>query len=192
VDTIIPSGSSWQDIVFTNPLENLPAGGLIFASIEVLQTGKAIGYDSQNKPGYSYLKLGNSWQPLSNYPINNQPANGVWMIRTIFTGLVSSDSIQSGAEFIVENNYPNPFVTGRQNTTIRYTTPEEGEITVFIYNSLGQRIARLNTTDMHQIIWNGVGDNGSLAAGVYFYRIHFRSNRTGKTIKSKFSKMILW
>ncbi len=192
VDTLIPSGSSWQEIVFTNPLENLPAGNLIFAGIEVTQSGRAIGYDSQNKPGYSYLNLGSTWQPLSEYSINNQPANGVWMIRAIFTGFVSSDSIESGSGLIVENNYPNPFVTGRQNTTIGYSAPEEGEITVFIYNSLGQRVARLSTTNTSQIIWNGMGDNGSLAAGVYFYQIHFRSNRTGKTIKSKFSKMILW
>ena len=193
IDTIIRSSNSWQDIVFTNPIENLSAGSLIFAGIEILQTDKALGYDSQNKPGFSYLRLGSGWQPLSNYKINDQSATGVWMIRTVFTGLIPSDSVKKETEFIVKNNYPNPMVRQYQNTTIEYSVPEEGEIKLLIYNSLGQNVAEINTntTDTRQITWNGVGESGTLAAGIYFYQIQFRSNSTGKILKSGFKKMIL-
>ncbi|MEJ2048987.1 MAG: T9SS type A sorting domain-containing protein [Calditrichota bacterium] len=115
------------------------------------------------------------------------------MIRTVFTGLIPSDSVETETEFIVENNYPNPMVRGYQNTTIGYSIPEEGEIKLLIYNSLGQKVAQKNTNTINkgQITWNVLGDNGTLAAGIYFYQIQFRGNSSGKILKSGFKKMIL-
>jgi hypothetical protein len=72
------------------------------------------------------------------------------------------------AKFTLEQNYPNPF---NPSTTIRYTVPAKSNVTLRIYNLLGQQVESL--INMEQ----GVGSyvvqyNASrLATGVYFYEL---------------------
>ena len=72
-------------------------------------------------------------------------------------------------------NYPNPANPG---TTIRYSLPEAGVVSIQIYNINGQRVAELVNADMpagrHTIRWDGWTSTGENAAtGVYFYRVQF-------------------
>jgi hypothetical protein len=64
--------------------------------------------------------------------------------------------------------YPNPF---NASTTISYSLPSTGLVTVEIYNVLGQRVARLwegnQAAGPHSIQWHA----GDCPSGVYFYRL---------------------
>jgi hypothetical protein len=76
-------------------------------------------------------------------------------------------------EFALEHNFPNPF---NPETTLRYAIPNAGQVTLSIYNVLGQEVVQLvNAEQMpgfYNISWNGKDALGhTVASGVYLYRI---------------------
>jgi hypothetical protein len=76
-------------------------------------------------------------------------------------------------EFALEHNFPNPF---NPETTLRYAIPNAGQVTLSIYNVLGQEVVQLvNAEQMpgfYAISWNGKNALGhTVASGVYLYRI---------------------
>ena len=75
--------------------------------------------------------------------------------------------------FALHQNYPNPF---NPVTTIRYDVPEQSNVSVDIYNVLGQKVAELVNTahqpGFYAVSWDGTNMTGSaLGSGMYFYRI---------------------
>ncbi|HEX7571972.1 MAG TPA: T9SS type A sorting domain-containing protein [Bacteroidota bacterium] len=72
------------------------------------------------------------------------------------------------AEFSLSQNYPNPF---NPTTTIWYTIPQRSQVTLTVFNSLGQPVSTLvsgtEEGGYHEVRFNGT----NLASGVYFYRI---------------------
>ena len=76
--------------------------------------------------------------------------------------------------YALENNYPNPF---NPETTIKYQLPDAGEVTLEVYNMLGQVVRTLverefQSAGRYNYKWDATNDSGqSLSSGVYFYRI---------------------
>jgi flagellar hook assembly protein FlgD len=69
--------------------------------------------------------------------------------------------------------YPNPF---RRQTTIEYTLPKAGPVTVEVYDLLGRRVRVLvdgrQKAGLHRTRWNGRSGGGSPAAsGLYIVRV---------------------
>jgi len=78
-----------------------------------------------------------------------------------------------GSDFQLANNYPNPF---NPQTIIEFKVPHNGQVTLNIYNMLGQRIRTLlNETrpaGTYKILWDGRDDFGRVVAtGVYLYQL---------------------
>ena len=76
-------------------------------------------------------------------------------------------------KFELLQNYPNPF---NPTTTIEYSVTSKTRVEIYIYNSLGQKIATLLNKEMKtgtfKINWDGTDSNGKrLSSGVYFYHI---------------------
>jgi len=76
-------------------------------------------------------------------------------------------------DFTLEQNYPNPF---NPTTTIRYTTQSEQNVTLAVFNALGQKVRTLvdqkQPAGTYSLQWDGCDDAGvSLSGGVYFYQI---------------------
>ena len=65
-------------------------------------------------------------------------------------------------------NYPNPF---NPVTTLRFDLPQAGQMTLVIYDLVGQEVRRwdilFQSAGYHQVIW----DASSVASGVYLYRL---------------------
>ena len=79
--------------------------------------------------------------------------------------------------FSLSQNYPNPF---NPNTTISYAIPENGFVSIKIYDLLGNEVKTLvngyKEAGMHSINFEG----GRLASGIYFYRM-----QAGNFVKTK-------
>ena len=76
-------------------------------------------------------------------------------------------------EYTLSNNYPNPF---NPQTTISYGLPKQSNLSLIIYNLMGQEIIRWDEQNSppgyHQKTWNGTNKFGvSVVSGVYFYKI---------------------
>ncbi len=81
-------------------------------------------------------------------------------------------------EYALKQNYPNPF---NPSTQIRYTLGHSGNISLDIYNILGQRVRSLVNTiqqiGTYELEWDGKDNNGNtVSTGVYFYKLTVISN----------------
>ena len=97
-----------------------------------------------------------------------------------------SDPDRLNYSFKLDGNYPNPF---NPNTVIRFELPQNQNVSIKIYNVLGENVRELFngelTAGINELIWNGNNDYGnSVPSGVYIYRMESNGNLLS-------SKMIL-
>ncbi|MFO7889858.1 MAG: T9SS type A sorting domain-containing protein [bacterium] len=75
--------------------------------------------------------------------------------------------------FALDQNYPNPF---NPETQIHYSIPKTVNVTISVYNLLGQKITTLvngkKQAGKHVITWNGRDDfDHQVSSGIYIYSI---------------------
>jgi hypothetical protein len=97
-------------------------------------------------------------------------------------------------------NWPNPFMAGKEITKINYSLPEDSDVTMRLYSSFG-RLAwskdikageiEPGTGEKHgkkggnTVIWDGTGDRGFvLGAGVYILKMTIK-NSTGTKVQTR-------
>ncbi|MCF7842314.1 MAG: T9SS type A sorting domain-containing protein, partial [Lentisphaeria bacterium] len=107
---------------------------------------------------------------------------------TIDASTVSIDNMQIPEVYALHQNYPNPF---NPTTTIQYDLPEATDVTLVVYNMLGQRVATLvngqQSAGYYTIQWRGLTDTGTpIASGIYLYRI--QAGKFSKTLKMMYMK----
>ena len=77
-------------------------------------------------------------------------------------------------EFALLQNFPNPF---NPDTTIGYELAESADVTLQIYNVVGQvvrtlMVAEPQSVGRYQVRWDGMDDRGTpVSSGIYFYQI---------------------
>ncbi|GBE29516.1 MAG TPA: T9SS type A sorting domain-containing protein [Bacteroidetes bacterium] len=145
-----------------NPQEMVQHGNLMIYSFEGLNL-----YDVSNPsdpelisqiPEATDRKLALDWPYL--YGTNGQE------ITVYLLGVTDVKDVSSNlpSEFAVGLAYPNPF---NPTTTITVSLPQSAELTVAVFNTLGQRVAELANgliaAGTHQFTFDG----SSLASGVY-------------------------
>ena len=90
-------------------------------------------------------------------------------------------------DFSLNQNYPNPF---NPSTTINYSLPVESNVTLKVFNMIGQEIETLvknnQSAGVYSVNWNAKHN----ASGIYFYSIQTVSNDGAKQFKT-IRKMIL-
>ena len=80
-------------------------------------------------------------------------------------------------EFALHENYPNPF---NPTTTLRFDLPEVSDITLTIYNMLGQKVRTFDyqntSAGYHSVTWDATNDLGQqVGAGVYLYQLQTKN-----------------
>ncbi|MBD3258736.1 T9SS type A sorting domain-containing protein, partial [candidate division GN15 bacterium] len=95
------------------------------------------------------------------------PLNALTGIDDEFTG----GNLPAGFE--LAQNYPNPF---NPTTRIDFSLPARADVTLVVYNILGQQVRTLVDKDLaagdYSIEWDGTGDRGeAVATGIYLYRL---------------------
>ena len=85
----------------------------------------------------------------------------------IITGVYQVPNVLPGT-YSLEQNYPNPF---NPSTTIRYSIPRTSNVTLRIYNLLGQVVQTLVSTEQGPGSYVVDFNASRLASGLYFYRL---------------------
>jgi cytoskeletal protein CcmA (bactofilin family) len=88
----------------------------------------------------------------------------------------SDDKVEPASvvtDFALEQNYPNPF---NPSTTIGFTVPEIGQVTLQIFDIRGASVKTLVSgmlaAGRHEVVWDGTNASGQhVASGFYLYRI---------------------
>ncbi|MBZ0200797.1 MAG: T9SS type A sorting domain-containing protein [Ignavibacteriaceae bacterium] len=80
-------------------------------------------------------------------------------------------------EYTLAQNYPNPF---NPTTSLTYNIPENGNVSLSVFNLLGEKVAQLvntmQTAGTHTVNFNA----SSLASGTYIYTLNVNGNNITK------------
>jgi hypothetical protein len=97
---------------------------------------------------------------------------------------VEDDVSNLPEQFILENNYPNPF---NPETNISFTVPNNGNINLTVYNVMGQKVYTIvdgyTRAGNHSVKWNGLDQNSNeVSSGIYFYSLKSDAGSITKTM----------
>lgn len=91
------------------------------------------------------------------------------LIKYTGTNGINSNTGITPSEYKLEQNFPNPF---NPSTTIRFSLPTAGFVTLKVYNSLGKEVVTLVSEKMSAGYQEVSYDASHLNSGIYFYRIN--------------------
>ncbi|MCL6493715.1 MAG: T9SS type A sorting domain-containing protein [Ignavibacterium sp.] len=107
-----------------------------------------------DNPGFGVVK----------YRLKQVDFNGTYS----YSNIIEVD-VSSPVEFSLAQNYPNPF---NPTTTIRYTIAKAANVSLVVYNVLGEEILTLvNNQFTEPGVYNVVFDATNLPSGTYIYRL---------------------
>ncbi len=127
-----------------------------------------------------YFSGGIGWTVGSNGTILKTTNGGITFITPI--------SNNQPEKFELYQNYPNPF---NPSTRISFDLPKSGFVKLIVYDALGNEIQTLVDEYMVQGDYAVNYVPGSLASGIYFYRITIHSDKLISGSFSKTHKMLL-
>ena len=101
---------------------------------------------------------------------------------------IDNPEISIPNKFALNQNYPNPFIiSGRKSnlTTIQYNLPQQGKVTLDIFNIKGQKVKKLVDDILekgqHSASWNGKDENNKqVSSGIYFYKLDTTNHSSTK------------
>jgi len=110
--------------------------------------------------------------PGTNILGENSVSPGIWKYNTVgfnFTPVsVENDGVVVD-NFSLEQNYPNPF---NPSTTIKYSVPDKGNVTIKVYDMLGAEVATLINVTQEAGSYEINFDASKLSSGMYIYRLN--------------------
>jgi FlgD Ig-like domain len=208
-------GGSWTDIEGNLAGDEGPS--MRWASIVPTNNGK-VYFLATSTGVYSTTSLNGantSWVQEGSTSIGNavvdmiaaRPADGLVVAGThgrgVYSARVNTTAVDGSdenaglpQEFLLSQNYPNPFSGGgtvassNPETTIRYNLPSAGKISLAIYDMGGGLIKTLESGNKaageHVVRWDGSDSRGEgVASGVYFYRLNAVSANGAATSLTK-------
>jgi flagellar hook assembly protein FlgD len=104
------------------------------------------------------------------------------IILGIAAGALCLPSGTAGTLYRVVTNYPNPFDSRQESTTIVYTLSSDADVSVCIYDLFGERVKTFARTHRQAgpctVIWDGTDDRGEkVATGGYLCRVEIEGPR---------------
>ncbi|MBN1894221.1 T9SS type A sorting domain-containing protein [bacterium] len=183
IELLVDARITWAALFFTMALYYDDGGNralINYEEYELLETYDvySVSFKADNYPDCIGHRLGiefdnisdpDSWIGLDFVRLTNYNVNDV----------AGAAALPDG--FALDQNYPNPF---NPETTIRYSLPAPGDVTLEIFDLRGQKIRTLadrsEQAGVHEIRWNAVNESGvRVPSGVYLCRLHVRAS--GKT-----------
>ena len=104
--------------------------------------------------------------------LGDPEANVIENVKLNIPKLVITDN---NTFYSLKQNYPNPF---DNITNIEYQIPENGHVTLSVFNMLGEKIAVLVREDQTEGLYKVRYDRSELTPGVYMYRLEVKGTNT--------------
>ncbi|MEI7811392.1 MAG: T9SS type A sorting domain-containing protein [Ignavibacteria bacterium] len=172
-------GQTWQDISSNLPDAPVNAFAVDLNDQNILYLGSDVG-------AFVSFNLGQSWQtlgmglpvvpvndmkihPISNYLVIGTHGRSMYKIN--LNTVTSINSLKHGRRisgWFLSQNYPNPF---NPSTRINYSIPEKSFVTIKVYDIQGKETAVLVNEDKTPGEYSAEMNAGSLASGIYIYKI---------------------
>ncbi len=126
--------------------------------------------------GDYYLRLVTAVQGSAGYNLSDIQ-NDVFNLEKKNYQKVDFKGSELPATYSLEQNYPNPF---NPSTTINYQLPQNGFVTLKIYDILGKEVATLVNEQKNQGRYSVDFDASRLASGVYIYQLRANDYMSSK------------
>ncbi len=179
ITTVQANSSDWEGTLITFSGEVTAADSISTTGAKLTVddgTGatKVLIWNSTGLNGFDYpVGLEFRFTGVGNYQTYYEEHQTLVAYGDDIVSLAIDDQLPVANQFTLLQNYPNPF---NPTTTITYQLPAESNVTLVIYDILGNEISTLvNDTKMvgvHHSVWNGLDRTGkSVASGMYFYRL---------------------
>lgn len=138
-------------------------------------TDGGIFLSTNNGGSWSHVDSGLIGTHVTSFAVNRanlfagMVSNGVWKrpFSEVITSVKTYDS-DLPMHFSLSQNYPNPF---NPSTTIEFTLPTAGYITLKVIGLLGNEIRILGEGQRDPGVYKLTWNSGDLPSGVYFYRM---------------------
>jgi photosystem II stability/assembly factor-like uncharacterized protein len=153
-----------------------PTGGTLSIILKTTNQGANWGFQA-SPPGSSLLSI---------EFLNNSTGFAVGIYGTILKTTDGGGEIISGINsysneipdgYALYQNYPNPF---NPSTIIKYEIPNKQQVSIKIYNVLGNEIESLinevQSAGIYEVTWNAA----NLPSGIYYYKIHTENYSNSK------------
>ncbi len=85
-----------------------------------------------------------------------------------FAAGINNNSVETPLTFSLYQNYPNPF---NPSTEIKFSIPQSNQVTLEIFNLLGQKVATLVNRQLSAGNYTERFDASMLSSGIYFYTL---------------------
>ncbi len=124
---------------------------------------------SEDRHDYSYADQGLVNGVTYSYKLVDVDLEGVRSAHGPIS-VTPQAAVQVPIKYALSQNYPNPF---NAQTTISYAIPEDGQVSLKVFNVLGEEVRALvdahQKANTYQVTWDGKNAAGrSVASGVYF------------------------
>lgn len=115
------------------------------------------------------------WTDLNNEPVtilidlgNDGTFDDTIFVKNQVTNIEDEGSLLSPDSYNLTQNYPNPF---NPTTSIRYSIPKRSNVTLKVYDILGNEIAILVNEEKDRGVYTVTFNAVDLASGIYFYTL---------------------
>jgi hypothetical protein len=123
--------------------------------------------DSANTPPLQPLEK-YFWRVAGKNPIGESPWSTVWSFTTMEGLGVKQSKNELPQEFALDQNYPNPF---NPSTTIGFSLPSAGYVSLKIYNTLGVEVSTLISGEIQPGNYTTDWNASKFPSGIYYCRI---------------------
>lgn len=145
--------------------------------------------DTVNENTTSYKDLNVTANTTYVYRImaTNQDTFSVYSAEFFVVVLVGIEDLNEiPTEYSLSQNYPNPF---NPTTSIKFGLPQNSNVSISLYNMLGQKVITLSEKSYNAGIHNLTVDASSLTSGIYIYSISAQGIDGNNFVQTR--KMIL-
>lgn len=126
---------------------------------------------------YLKLQIENNFE--SSYSLTDAIHDDATLAKNGYKNINFNDGIDKITSYDLSQNFPNPF---NPTTTINYQLPQNGFVTLKIYDILGKEVATLVNEQKSTGRYSVNFDASNLSSGVYIYQIHINDYVSSKKL----------